>query len=161
LYDRFEHALNLSRASTKRLLGSAVLEARHIPMQRERQFRWTDPVSPGVTPIRTALRSAITNAIKQRDRAALTAYRTALAAIDNAEAVPVGGEHRAGSIERSAAGVGRADAPRRGLNEQDMVEIVRREAGERRATADALGTMSPEAADQLRREADLLLALLQ
>jgi hypothetical protein len=31
--------------------------------------------------------------MKERDRSALAAYRTALAAIDNAEAVPLGEEH--------------------------------------------------------------------
>jgi molybdopterin/thiamine biosynthesis adenylyltransferase len=49
-------------------------------------------------------------------------YRTAVDAIDNAEAIPAGNEYRVGSIESSAAGVGRAEVQRRTLTEQDMIE---------------------------------------
>ena len=98
--------------------------------------------------------------MKQRDRAALAAYRTALAAIDNAGAVPLGEEHRAGAVELSPVGVGRTDAERRSLTEQDMAEIVRLEAQDRLAAADALASSSADTADRLRREASLLLALL-
>jgi len=117
--------------------------------------RPTDPPS-----VRAALASGVTRAMKQRDRAALAAYRTALAAIDNAGAVPLGEEHRAGAVELSPIGVGRADAERRSLTEQDMAEIVRLEAQDRLAAADALATSSADTADRLRREASLLLALL-
>ncbi len=102
----------------------------------------------------------MTRAMKDRDRAALAVYRTALAAIDNAEAVPLAEEHRAGAVELSPVGVGRTDAQRRSLTEQDMTEIVRREAQDRRATADSLAHANPGAAQQLRGEASLLSDLL-
>ena len=55
-------------------------------------------------------------AMRRRDREALGAYRHALAAIDNAEAVvPDGGIPRAGAVEEAATGLGAAatatDAP--------------------------------------------------
>ena len=124
-------------------------------------MRSTGPVIPtNPTSVRTALESAVTRAMKERDRAALAAYRTALAAIDNAEAVPLGEEHRAGAVELSPVGVGRTDAERRALTEQEMAEIVRLDVQDRLATADSLASASPDAARRLRREASLLLALL-
>jgi len=110
--------------------------------------------------VRAALRVAITRAMKQRDRAAAGVYRTALAAIDNAGAVPIGTQQRAGSIEESPVGVGRADASRRTLTGAEMAEVVRREAQERVAAAESLDGANPDAADRLRREARLLLDLL-
>ena len=46
-------------------------------------FKWKDPQ----VPLRQNLRDALTTAIKSRDRVAVAALRSALAAIDNAEAV--------------------------------------------------------------------------
>lgn len=96
----------------------------------------------------------------QRDRAAMAVYRTALSAIENAEAVPLGVEHRAGAIEFAAVGVGRTEAERRSLTGEDEIDIVRREVQDRRVTADSLATTSPDAARQLRGDASLLQALL-
>ena len=98
--------------------------------------------------------------MKERDRTALGAYRTALAAIDNAEAVPLGEEHRAGAVEHSAVGVGRTDVERRAITEQEMAEIVRLDVQDRLATANSLASANPDAAQRLRREASLLLALV-
>ncbi len=98
--------------------------------------------------------------MKDRDRAALAVYRTALAAIDNAGAVPLAEEHKAGAVELSPVGAGRTDAQRRSLTEQDMTEIVRWEAQDRCATADSLALANSSAAEQLRREASLLFDLL-
>jgi hypothetical protein len=111
--------------------------------------------------VRTALRSAIATARKQRDRQAAAVYRAALGAIDNAEAVPVGGEHRAGAIESSAVGIGRADRPRRALTERNMREIVCRDAEERCSVAQLIEPTQPEAAAQLRADALLLRTLLR
>ncbi len=127
----------------------------HIPIRCNEHM--TDDAVPSV---RTALRSAITHAMKQRDREATAVYRIALAAIDNAEAVPMGSEHRAGAIESSAVGVGQTDAPRRLLSEQDMIQIVWNEAEILRETADSLTDMHPEAARQRLRDAALLQTLL-
>lgn len=98
--------------------------------------------------------------MKEKDREALAAYRTALAAIGNAEAVPLDEQHRAGAFELSPVGVGRADAERRTLTEQEMAGIVRLDAQDRLAAAKSLASASPDAARRLRREASLLVALL-
>lgn len=111
-------------------------------------------------PIRDALRTAVRYAMKSRDRSALGVYRSALAAIDNAEAVPLRREHRAGAIEASAAGPGRADVPRRDLTEQDMRAVVQGEIDERRAAAESLAGVRPAAERQLRDEAALLQEIL-
>jgi hypothetical protein len=108
--------------------------------------------------VRVALRAAIRDAVKRRDRGAAAVYRTALGAIDNAEAVPAdaGG---AGAIESSTLGVGRTEAARRTLSEQDMIAIVVGEVQERRSAAESMQAAHPAAADQLRSEAELLLAV--
>ena len=111
-------------------------------------------------PVRATLRAAITRAMKQRDREAAGIYRTALAAIDNAEAVPIGEPERAGAIEQSPVGVGRAEATRRQLSAAEMTDVVRREAQEREAAAESLADANPQAADRLRHAARLLLDLL-
>jgi uncharacterized protein len=111
-------------------------------------------------PVREALRSALAGAMAQRDRAAMAVYRTALSAIDNAEAVPLSDEHRASAIESSAAGVGRTEAERRSLTREDEIDIVRREVQDRHVTAELLATTNPDGARQLRADASLLQALL-
>ncbi len=98
--------------------------------------------------------------MKQRDRDALAVYRTALAAIDNAEAVPLGPSDAAGAIELSVVGPGRADVQRRLLTEPDMINIVLQEAHERRMAADSLAGAKPDTARRLHHEAGLLQALV-
>lgn len=115
----------------------------------------------GTGSIREALRAAIIRAMKERDREALAVYRTALAAIDNAEAVPLNQSHASpGAIELSVAGAGRTDVPRRSLTNTERIAIVHQEMQERRAAATSLAGGQPDAAQQLRREADLLQALV-
>ena len=115
------------------------------------------PVRPAV---RDTLRSALREAMKARDKDAVAAYRTALAAIDNAEAVPVDESHRAGAIELSPSGVGAAEVPRRLLDESAMCRIVRDEAVELRAAAASPVHAAPDRAARLRRQAELLEASL-
>lgn len=110
--------------------------------------------------IRGVLKAAVLRAMKARSRQELAVYRSALAAIDNAEAVPIGPEDRAGAVEASAVGIGSADVARRALTERDMVDVVRHEIEERRAAASSLANLNPAAAEQLEAEADVLLALL-
>lgn len=116
--------------------------------------------STAAVPIRDVLRAAMLRAMKERDRLALGVYRSALAAIDNAEAVPLGPEDRAGAIEASAAGAGRADVVRRELTEQDMRTVVQSEIDERHEAAESLAAVQPAAERQLRDEVGLLQALL-
>jgi hypothetical protein len=110
--------------------------------------------------IRDALKAAVLRAMKQRDREALAVFRTALAAIDNAGAVPLDDSHRSGAIELSPVGAGQTDVARRSLTEHEMVDIVRHEVRDRRAAAASLAGAQPDTARQLRREADLLEALI-
>ena len=114
-----------------------------------------------------ALRQALTTALRARDAVAVSALRSALAAVGNAEAVPVpdadggdgaggdagGGEHVAGA----RVGLGAAEVERRVLSEGDVVALVRAEADERleaAAQVEALGR--PEVAERLRAEAAVL-----
>ncbi len=92
--------------------------------------------------IRSRLRRALTGAIKARDAAAVSALRSALGAIGNAEAVDPGaaGPGRPGAsgsvhFAGAAAGLGAAEAERRRLTEADVTAIVRAEATEREAAA--------------------------
>ena len=91
--------------------------------------------TPARVPLRQSLRDASTLAMKRRDRVTLSVCRTALAAIDNAEARPVGEVPAAGAIEASRVGVGAADAARRELSEAQIRGIVEAEIAERRAAA--------------------------
>ncbi len=106
--------------------------------------------------LRARLRAALPDAMKRRDRAAAAALRSALGAIDNAEAVDVA-EVRAGAVESSPVGLGAAEVRRRELTEADIERIVRAEVDERLTAAseyEALGRS--DRADQLRAEAATL-----
>ncbi|MFF2086332.1 hypothetical protein ACFVVM_21350 [Nocardia sp. NPDC058176] len=112
------------------------------------------------TPLRERLRAALKPAMKARDRGAVSALRSALSAIDNAEAIDTG-DVKAGALEDSAIGLGAAEAPRRDLSETEIEQIVRREIEERRTAAaeyDRLG--AADRRDQLESEVDALTALL-
>ncbi|WP_234434363.1 GatB/YqeY domain-containing protein [Streptomyces sp. NRRL F-5126] len=108
------------------------------------------------------LRQALPEAMRARDKVAVRAIRSALAALDNAGAVPLDGAPRAGAIEGAPIGAGAAEAPRRELGDDDMVEILRAEAAERLSAADELA--APEHAArvaELRGEAVVLLGFLE
>lgn len=85
--------------------------------------------------LRARLRAALPVAMKARDRHAASALRSALAAIDNAEAVDVA-PSGAGAVEQSAVGLGAAEVARRELTEADIAGIVRAEIAERRSAAE-------------------------
>ncbi|WP_240772321.1 hypothetical protein [Nocardia sp. CS682] len=111
-------------------------------------------------PLRTRLRAALSVAMKSRDRQAITALRSTLGAIDNAEAVDVG-EHRAGAVEGSAVGLGVTEVARRELTEGDIEQIVRAEITERRTVAEEYdGLGHAEQAEELRVQAKALADLL-
>lgn len=109
--------------------------------------------------VRLRLRQALPEAMRARDRAAVSALRATLAALDNAEAVPVGeAELRGLALEESPAGVGATEAVRRELSEQGVVDIVRAEAAERlEAAARLTSPAHAERAERLREEAAVLL----
>jgi uncharacterized protein YqeY len=88
--------------------------------------------------LRSALRARLTAAMRERDRDAVSAIRSALAAVENAEAVPTDGSLAATSSDRVAAaavGVGAAEARRRELSAVEEEERVRAEVAELRDAA--------------------------
>ena len=114
--------------------------------------------------IKTRLRRALGVALKARDAGAVSALRSAMSAIGNAEAVDpasrpagTGSAHFAGTV----AGLGAGEAQRRWLTEADADAIVRQEAAEREAAAGEYerGGRAAEAA-RLREGARALMAVL-
>ncbi|MFI9393446.1 hypothetical protein ACIG53_21510 [Streptomyces bauhiniae] len=100
--------------------------------------------------------------MRARDKVAVSALRATLAALDNAEAVPVDEAGARGvALEASPAGAGATEAARRELSESDAADIVRAEAAERLDAAALLPT--PAHADRVARlqaEAAVLLRFL-
>jgi uncharacterized protein YqeY len=92
--------------------------------------------------LRRRLQDALVPAMRARDRAAVSAIRSALAAVANAEAVPVeprGNPPTAGPVAKSAVGLGAAEVARLELSEDDVRSILHAEV-----------TAHLEAADHLR-----------
>ncbi len=76
--------------------------------------------------LRVRMRQALPDAMRARDKAAVSALRATLAALDNAEAVPVDeAELRGLALELSPVGAGATEAARRVLSERDVADIVR------------------------------------
>ena len=116
--------------------------------------------------LRAALRHGLTAALKARDADAVAALRTAIAAVDNAEAVPVPDANRPSAtsahIAAARSGPGSAEAARRHLAPGEPREILRGQIAERNREAeryDALGRA--DAAERLRRQALVLAPYLQ
>jgi 2'-5' RNA ligase len=113
--------------------------------------------------LRDRLRAGLRDAMRSRDRDAVAAIRSALAAVDNAEAVPLDPtdhRHRAGAVEGSAVGLGAAEVDRRHLTEADVVGIVEREVEERVQAVDAIEDTAPDRAESIRAEVAALRAFL-
>jgi uncharacterized protein len=109
-----------------------------------------------MTTLQQRLRAALPAAIKARDRAAVSALRSALAAIDNAAAVPA----RDAAFGLPAVGLGVTEAARRDQDEAEIERIVRAEIAERLAAAAEYERLDrAEQARQKRREAEVLEAL--
>lgn len=100
------------------------------------------------------LRQGLAVALKERDKAAIAALRTALAAVVNAEAVPAGeyqDKYREPIPGRSH------EAPRLALTEAQVSRIVRAEADERRSAIDEYESLGrPDDAERLRAELAVL-----
>lgn len=123
--------------------------------------------TPGHHPaqeLRALLRADLVTAMKARRREAVSALRTALAAIDNAEAVTapadtgaLDGEHVAGA----SPGVGSTEAPRRTLTAHELHGLLHAQVAERRTEAGRYTDHGRhDAAERLRAEADVLAAYL-
>ena len=107
--------------------------------------------------LRDRLRTALPAAMKAGDRAAVSALRATLAAIDNAEAVAPADGGRGLAIEEAPVGAGATEVARRVLTEDDVARIVRAEADEReQAAADYRALGRAEHAQRLEAEAATL-----
>jgi uncharacterized protein len=107
------------------------------------------------------MRQDLSAALKARDEIAIAALRSAIAAIDNAEAVDNGSAALRGAssahVVGATAGVGSSDVQRRTLSDAEMREIVRGEIDERGAAADRYEQHGRhDQAARLRREAAIL-----
>ncbi len=97
--------------------------------------------------------------MKGRDAVAVSALRSALAAIDNAEAVDRAPAPPSGhaDIAGSTVGLRATEVERRSLSDAEVVDIVRAEESERLAAARHYERSGhPEQAERLRGEADVL-----
>lgn len=79
--------------------------------------------------MRATMRADLTAAIKSRDRVAMTALRSALAAIENAEAISSDQQsvttEDGAQVAKAALGVGAAEAQRRQLTEAELKRLSR------------------------------------
>jgi uncharacterized protein YqeY len=116
--------------------------------------------------IMTRLRRALGVALKAREAGSVSALRSAMSAIGNAEAVDSAGTRPDGSssphFAGTVAGLGAGEAQRRRLTEADVATIVRREAAERETAASEYerGGRTEEAA-RLREGARILMGILE
>ncbi|HEY7107720.1 MAG TPA: hypothetical protein VH986_15065 [Acidimicrobiia bacterium] len=112
--------------------------------------------------VRDRLQAGLRDAMKQRDKVAVGALRSALGAIANAEAVPdTIATSSAHPIAVSVRGLGAGEAPRRPLSEAEVRDVVDAEIDDRLVSAhryDDLGQGA--AADALRSEAAVLRSYL-
>jgi uncharacterized protein YqeY len=116
--------------------------------------------------VRERSQRALRAAMKARDTVAVAALRSVLAAIANAEAVPAAAPLSDGSspavtgdqyVAGSTAGLAATEAGRRELTGEEVAEIVRAEAAERRAAARQYHAAGQaEQAERLVREAQVI-----
>ena len=118
----------------------------------------------GPQALRDALRHDLVRAMKAREPDAVSALRTVIAAIDNAEAVPAPEESPAttsGHIAGARGGLGATEAARRDLTSSQQQAILRDQITGYTTEAgryEALG--QPDAGRRLRDQARLLTAYL-
>jgi hypothetical protein len=110
---------------------------------------------------RARLRTELLAARKDRDATRVSALRSALSAIDNAEAVDAGLDApSSGTIAGGVAGLGAAEVARRELSDAQIRQLVRDEINERLAAASAIEATHTERAAALRAEAEVLTYVL-
>jgi uncharacterized protein YqeY len=114
---------------------------------------------------RQTLRAQLLAARKERDPTRVSALRSALSAIDNAE-TPDAGDHgmpTGGVVAGSVAGLGAAEVPRRVLTDTEIRTLLRAEVAERLTAADQMHMHTGghgERAAAVRAEAEVLVDLL-
>jgi hypothetical protein len=113
---------------------------------------------------RDDLRRDLRAALKSRQHDRVSALRTLIAAIDNAEATQPDAESPRsvdGVIAHSSPGVGSSEAPRRALAMSDVDAIVRDLLCEYQTQGEQYRSMHQhDAADRLERKASILRTLL-
>ena len=123
----------------------------------------TNETTASDSTVRERLRAGLTRAMSERDMASVRSIRSALGAIDNAEAVDESiatdrmddAAHIAGAV----AGAGSTEVRRRSLTDADVADVLRHEIAERNDAAadyDAAGAAGAERAALLRAEAATL-----
>lgn len=107
--------------------------------------------------LREQMKTDLRSAMKARATEDVVTLRSVLAAIDNAEAVPV-----APTSSSVAPVIGRsADVPRKVLSADDIRQLVQHEVDERRHASATYAQLGQAAeAERLQRAADLLAAYL-
>jgi uncharacterized protein YqeY len=113
---------------------------------------------------RQRLRESLRVALNARDSIAAAAFRSAMSAVDNAEAAGLSQEFAPtdGMIAKARLGVGSGEVPRRELSAQDVLEVVRAEVVDRTSAAaeyERLGRT--EQARTLQAEATALQSFLE
>ncbi|GAA5112710.1 hypothetical protein GCM10023339_16130 [Alloalcanivorax gelatiniphagus] len=106
------------------------------------------------SPLRDRLRAALLDARRSGDAEAAATLRTALAALENAEAVPAAAT--SGAIEHAPVGAGSTEAPRRVLGDADEREVLDAEIASLVEAAAAYAASVPERAAAAHRAAGLL-----
>ncbi|MGH3812657.1 MAG: GatB/YqeY domain-containing protein [Pseudonocardiaceae bacterium] len=119
----------------------------------------------GAGTVRDRLRAALPEAMKARDSVAVAALRSALGAIDNAEAVDAGRAPQPGAgharLAGTVSGLGAAEVARRSLSAAEMDDVVRAEVVERHTAARDYERAGHRAhAERLRGEAAVLSSCL-
>jgi hypothetical protein len=112
-------------------------------------------MSDAITVTKTRIRGDLTAAMKARRSAETSLLRALLAALDNAEAVPVGTAHDRYQVR--TFGDSSVEVPRRVLSEADVHDLLLRETAERDAAArefEELGQQNE--ANRLRNEVSLI-----
>lgn len=113
--------------------------------------------------LRATMRADLGVAMKARNSRAISALRTAIAAIDNAESVDSTAATAPASTHIAGAtiGLGTAEVPRRSLSPAQVHAILRAQIDDRSAEADRYETLGQiEAAEGLRGEAQIVAAYL-
>jgi hypothetical protein len=132
-----------------------------------------DPEPSPVPDLRAVMRAALKDAMRSRDRLAVSALRSGLSALDNAEAVPTERSGHSGHsgnsvrvdgdspIAGAAVGLGATETARRELTAEDERALVVAEVAERReAAAEVEAAGHQDRAAELQHEADVLEAAL-
>jgi uncharacterized protein len=120
----------------------------------------TEPAPDQALP--AALRDGLTRALKARETEALSALRTAIAAIENAEAIATTDTQRpvtSADIAGASSGVGSTEAVRRSLSTGQLRDILAGQITEYAREADRYDALGQsDAAHRLRDRARILSA---